>query len=146
MKTFTLDEAQAMLPVVESLLGRAVAASEEAGRVESMLQELNRRIHLAGGIRVDVGEVVRQRAEIETHRSRMKETLDEIEEIGVQVKDLDAGLIDFPCKVEEQIVLLCWKRGEAAIEYWHTLEGGFAGRQAIDERFRKKTNSNSRLN
>jgi hypothetical protein len=146
MKTFTLDEAQAMLPVVESLLVRAIEAQNDAGKVESELQELNRRIHLTGGIRVDVGEVVRQRSELDTYRSRMKETLDEIEEIGVQVKDLDRGLIDFPCKVEEEIVLLCWKRGEAAIEFWHTLESGFAGRQAIDERFRKKTNTNSRLN
>lgn len=146
MKTFTLDEAQALLPVVEALLARAMEARDETGKVEDALQELNRRIHLSGGIRVDVGQVARQRAELETHSARMRETLSEIEEIGVQLKDLDAGLIDFPCKVEEQIVLLCWKRGETAIEFWHTLEGGFAGRQAIDEQFRKRTNSKSRLN
>jgi hypothetical protein len=146
MKTFTLDEAQALLPVVESLLVRASEARDDAGKVESALQELNRRIHLSGGIRVDVGLVARQRTELEAHMERMRETLAEIDEIGVQVKDLEKGLIDFPCKIEEQIVLLCWQRGEPAIEFWHTMEGGFAGRQAIDERFRKKTNSNSRLN
>jgi hypothetical protein len=146
MKTFTLDEAQALLPVVESLLTRAAEARDEAGKVESGLQELNRRIHISGGIHVDVSWVTRQRTELEAHMLRMKETLAEIDEIGVQVKDLDAGLIDFPCKLEDQIVLLCWRRGEQAIEFWHTTEGGFAGRQAIDERFRKKTNSNSRLN
>ena len=146
MKTFTLDEAQAMLPVVEALLARAIEARDDAGKVESALQELNRRIHLSGGTRVDVGVVMRQRTELEAHMERMRDTLAEIDEIGVQVKDLATGLIDFPCKMEEQIVLLCWKRGEVAIEFWHTTEGGLAGRQAIDERFRKKTNSNSRLN
>ena len=146
MKTFTLDEAQALLPVVEALLLRAVEARDQAGRIESALQELNRRIHLSGGIRVDVTLVARQKTELEAHMQRMRETMAEIDEIGVQVKDLETGLIDFPCKVEEQIVLLCWRRGEPAIEFWHTLEGGFAGRQAIDERFRKKNNSNSRLN
>ncbi len=146
MKTFTLDEAQALLPVVEALLVRATEARDEAGKVENALQELNRRIHLSGGIRVDVGMVARQRTELEAHMERMRETLAEIDEIGVQVKDLEKGLIDFPCKMEEQIVLLCWKRGEPAIEFWHSLDGGFSGRQAIDEPFRKRTNSKSRLN
>jgi hypothetical protein len=52
----------------------------------------------------------------------------------VQVKDLDIGLLDFPCKVEGAIILLCWKLGEAKIAHWHSTTDGFAGRKPIDDR------------
>lgn len=141
MKTFTLDEAQALLPLVSSLLDRALEARTEAAAIEVDLQEINRRIFLTGGMRVDITEIARKRTAMNTHIERMKELLSEIDEIGVQVKDLEQGLIDFPCKLDDEIVLLCWKRGEPAIEFWHTTESGFAGRQPIDDRFRKKPNS-----
>jgi hypothetical protein len=52
----------------------------------------------------------------------------------VQVKDLDIGLLDFPCKVEGEILLLCWKLGEPAIAHWHGTGEGFAARKPIDGR------------
>lgn len=64
----------------------------------------------------------------------IKDAIAEIDSIGVQVKDLDIGLLDFPCQVENEIVLLCWKYGEEKIEFWHGMEEGFAGRKPIDER------------
>jgi hypothetical protein len=141
MKTFTLDEAQSMLPVVDGLLKRAIEGKQAAEEIDSELSALSRRIHLAGGMYVDVSKVAAQRAEMEQHIQRAREILSEIDEIGVQVKDLDTGLIDFPCRVEDEIVLLCWKTGEPAIEHWHTLESGFKGRQPIDDRFRRRTAS-----
>jgi hypothetical protein len=146
MKTFTLDEAQSMLPVVESLLKRAIEGKQSAEKVESALVELSRRIFLSGGMRVDVGKVSQQRAEIETHTQRVRESIAEIDSIGVQVKDLEAGLIDFPCRLDDQVVLLCWRMGEQAIEHWHTIESGFQGRQPLDDRFRRRTNSGGRPN
>ena len=53
------------------------------------------------------------------------------------MKDLDIGLLDFPCKVEGEIVLLCWKLGEEKIAHWHSPEEGFAGRKPIDERIER---------
>ena len=47
------------------------------------------------------------------------------------------GLLDFPCEVEGQIILLCWKLGEKSITHWHGLQEGFAGRKPIDERIAK---------
>jgi len=61
----------------------------------------------------------------------------EIDATGVQVKDLDIGLLDFPFQLDGEIVLLCWKMGETEIRHWHTMDGGFAGRQTVDERFRR---------
>jgi hypothetical protein len=146
MKTFTLEEAQSLLPVLESLLKRAVEGKQSAEQAEAGLADLARRVYLAGGMRVDVGKVVRQRAEIESHMQRVRESIAEIDSIGVQVKDLEAGLLDFPCRVDDQVVLLCWRMGETSIEHWHTMESGFQGRQPIDERFRRRSTSGGRPN
>ena len=146
MKTFTLDEAQSLLPLLESLLKRAIEGKQTAEQVESGLAELARRIYVSGGMRVDVSGVARQRAEMEAHLQRVRESLAEIDSIGVQVKDIDGGLLDFPCRLDDQVVLLCWRMGEASIEHWHTMESGFQGRQPLDERFRRRTNSGGRPN
>jgi hypothetical protein len=146
MKTFTLDEAQSMLPLLESLLKRALDSKREAETVESSLLDLARRIYLNGGMKVDTAKVALQRAEIEAQMKRATETVAEIDAIGVQVKDLDNGLLDFPCRLDDQVVLLCWRMGESSIDHWHSVESGFQGRQPVDERFRRRTNSGGRPN
>jgi hypothetical protein len=135
MKIFTLEEANALLPVVESLLDRAIRAKEEAERLEGEMQVLRQRIFLAGGMTMDVVGVQRNRKDTEAHLQTAKDALAEIDAIGVQVKDIDTGLLDFPTRVDGELVLLCWRRGETRIEYWHTVEAGFRGRQPLDERF-----------
>lgn len=141
MKTFTIDEAQSLLPVLESLLKRAVEGKKAAEEVETALSDLARRIYISGGMRVDAASVVKQRAEMEGHLKLARESVAEIDAIGVQVKDLEAGLLDFPCRLDDQIVLLCWRMGETAIEHWHTVEAGFQGRQPVDDRFRRRSTS-----
>jgi hypothetical protein len=146
MKTFTLDEAQSLLPVLDSLLKRAIEGKQSAEQVESVLSELARRIYLSGGMKVDATKVATQRAELESHLQRVRESIAEIDSIGVQVKDLDAGLLDFPCRLDDQIVLLCWRIGEPAIEHWHSTDTGFRDRQPVDERFRRRSASGNRPN
>jgi hypothetical protein len=146
MKTFTLDEAQSMLPLVESLLNRALEGKQAAEHIDEELTALARRINHAGGMYIDVRKVSVRRSELEKSIQRVRETLSEIDEIGVQIKDLDTGLLDFPCNVDGEVVLLCWKSGEPAIEHWHTVESGFQGRQPIDDRFRRRSTPNTRLN
>ena len=138
MKTFTLDEAQALLPVLEALLKRAMDGKKAAESIEGRLQELSRKIFLSGGLFVDVAGVRRQRAALESHVQAAKDSVAEIDAIGVQVKDLDTGLLDFPCQLDGNIVLLCWRLGEGSIDFWHTVEDGFRGRQPIDERFKNR--------
>jgi len=146
MKTFTIDEAQSLLPVLESLLKRAIEGKGAAEQVEANLSELSRRIYLSGGLRVNLSEVAQQRAEMESQLLRVRESIAEIDSIGVQVKDLDTGLLDFPFRLDEEIVLLCWRMGETAIEHWHTVDAGFQGRQPVDERFRRRSASGGRPN
>ncbi|HEX3939891.1 MAG TPA: DUF2203 domain-containing protein [Acidobacteriaceae bacterium] len=138
MKTFSLEEAQSMLPVLESLLCRAMDAKATADQREEELQQLSQRIFFAGGMMVDLARTGRQRAEQQTAIQQTKDALEEIQAIGVQVKDLESGLLDFPCQLGEDIVLLCWKMGEERITHWHTLDAGFQGRQPLDSRFLKK--------
>jgi hypothetical protein len=138
MKTFTLDEAQSLLPVLEALLRRAREGKESAEQVENALGDLSRRIYLSGGMKVNIGDVARQRTELDGHLQRVRESIAEIDAIGVQVKDLETGLLDFPFRLEDKVVLLCWQVGEPAIEHWHTVESGFQGRQPVDERFKRK--------
>jgi hypothetical protein len=138
MKTFTLDEAQSLLPVLESLLKRAIEGKNIAEEKEANLHELRQRIFLSGGMHVNVIAVARKRAEIDKFVQQAKDAVAEIDSIGVQVKDLETGLLDFPCMMDGEIVLLCWKMGESRIDYWHTVDAGFRGRQPLDERFIKK--------
>ena len=141
-KTFTLDEAQSLLPVLESLLKRAIEAKRAAETVEADLGDLARRIHLSGGMLVDSAKVAKLRADMDEHLQRVRESIAEIDAIGVQVKDLETGLLDFPFRLDEKVVLLCWRMGEPAIEHWHTVEEGFKGRQPVDDRFRRRTSNN----
>ena len=138
MKTFTLAEAQRLLAVLKSLLKRAMDGKQVIEEIEKELQELNHRILLSGGLFVNVPRVARRRAERDKAVQTTKDAMAEIEAIGVQIKDLDMGLLDFPCVVDDQIVLLCWKFGEEKIEFWHGLEEGFRGRKPIDERIMGK--------
>ncbi len=146
MKTFTLDEAQSLLPVLESLLKRAMEGRRSAQSAESVLNVLAQSIYFSGGMRVNAVDVAKQRAEMEEHLKRARESIAEIDAIGVQVKDLESGLLDFPCRVDDQVVLLCWRMGEPTIEHWHTVEAGFQGRQPVDDRFRRRAASGDRPN
>jgi hypothetical protein len=137
-KTFTLEEAQTLVPVLRSLIKRARDDKGVIESVEKELLDLKHRILLSGGLFDDVPAVARRRAGRDKAFQDIKDTLAEIDAIGVQVKDLDIGLLDFPCVVDDEIVLLCWKYGEEKIEFWHGMEEGFKGRKRIDERIRGK--------
>jgi hypothetical protein len=136
-KTFTLSEAQTLLPVLESLLRKAQTAGARAGELEREMQQLSQKIFMSGGMHVNVAVAARRRAEHEKALKESRDTLAEIDEIGVQVKDLEQGLLDFPAVMDGKAVLLCWKLGEKEIGYWHSEEDGFAGRKPLDGRFGK---------
>lgn len=133
-RTFTLDEAQSLLPVLESLLRTAIAGKKLVEESAAEQQALARNLFLKGGMFLDVVPIARRKAERARAEQRAKDALAEIDSIGVQVKDLDLGLLDFPCEVDGETILLCWKLGEKSITYWHGINEGFAGRKRIDER------------
>lgn len=140
-RTFTLDEAQTLLPVLESLLRSIISAKKLMDEIDAEQQAMNHRIFLNGGMHLNIVPLARRKAERTKAEQRAKDALAEIDSIGVQVKDVEIGLLDFPCEIDGQIILLCWKLGEKSITHWHGTQEGFAGRKPIDERIaRKKTN------
>ncbi len=136
-RSFTLDEAQSLLPVLESLLRTAIDGKTLIESVDAEFQEVAHRVFLNGGTFLNIVHLARRKAEREKAVQRVKDAIAEIDSIGVQVKDLDIGLLDFPCEVDGHTVLLCWKLGEKSITHWHGVSEGFAGRKRIDERIAK---------
>lgn len=142
-RTFTFSEAETLLPVLESLLRSAMQAKALIEEVDAEFEAVKSRIFLNGGTNVNVLALSRRKDEREKAIQRAKDAVAEIDAAGVQVKDLDIGLLDFPCVIGDEIILLCWKLGEQGITHWHSTTEGFAGRKPIDERIirgQKKTN------
>jgi len=136
-RTFTLDEAQDLLPVLESLLRTSIDGKQLIESVDAEFQALAHKIFLNGGMSLNVVQLASRKAEREKTFQRVRDAMAEIDAIGVQVKDLDIGLLDFPCEVDGRLVLLCWKLGEKSITHWHDTSEGFAGRKPVDERISK---------
>jgi hypothetical protein len=141
-RTFTLDEAQDLLPVLESLLRACIDGKKLIESVDTELQAVAHKVFLNGGMSLDVVHLARRKAERERALQRLKDAMAEIDAMGVQVKDLDIGLLDFPCEVDGQVVLLCWKLGEPAITHWHSVSEGFAGRKLVDQKISKAKRAN----
>jgi len=110
--------------------------------VDAELQAIAHKIFLSGGMSINVVHLARRKAQREKAVHRVKDAMAEIDAMGVQVKDLDIGLLDFPCEVDGQIVLLCWKLGEQSITHWHGVSEGFAGRKPVDDRITKAKRAN----
>lgn len=141
-RTFTHDEAQDLLPTLESLLRTSIDGKKLIESVDAEFQAIAQRVFLSGGMSLNVVHFARRKAEREKAIQRVKDAMDEIDAMGVQVKDLDTGLLDFPCEVDGQIVLLCWKLGEKAITHWHGVSEGFAGRKPVDEKISRAKRAN----
>jgi hypothetical protein len=110
--------------------------------VDGELQAIMQRVFLNGGMTLNVVHLARRKAEREKAIQRVKDAMGEIDAMGVQVKDLDIGLLDFPCEADGEIILLCWKLGENAIAHWHGVSEGFAGRKPIDAKIAKAKRAN----
>jgi hypothetical protein len=111
-KTFTLEEAKTLLPVLGALLRRAREAALRAGGFEAEMQELSQRIFLSGGMHVDVPAAARRRAERDKAVLEARSTIEEMEEIGARVGDMEEGRLEFPYLLDGREVLLCWSLGE----------------------------------
>jgi hypothetical protein len=130
VRHFTPEEANAVLarirPLVERMVGHRRAHVEALERQE----ELDGRIRGNGG-GIPPAQLADTAAEVERHSRELARAVDDIVELGVEVKDLDEGLVDFPALHRGETVLLCWRLGEDEIRYWHSVRDGFAGRRPL---------------
>jgi hypothetical protein len=132
MQFFTQEEASDALEVVRPLVERLVAARKRFVHVAGRLEQVEGQVAgNGGGLDPErVSDLQQKAAEVAADIAAL---VSELEDAGVQVKDLDQGLIDFPARHPErdETVLLCWHLGEDDVQYWHGLEEGFAGRKPL---------------
>jgi hypothetical protein len=132
MVLFTPEEANAALPEVRALVERMV---EERRALVALGAELEAVQSLIGGNggSLDPSRVGELQEAVARAAGGLAGVVDELEALGVQVKDLDRGLVDFPARHPEtgDPVLLCWELGEAEVGFWHDLVEGFAGRKPL---------------
>lgn len=130
MRTFTLEEANAVLAEVAPLVERMVARKRAFDQAEAERDELLVQIAGNGGDLTpsDVAEVATR---LNEEAAALSALVEEIQEHEVQVKDLDLGLLDFPAIRDGDLVLLCWRLGEEEISFWHGIDEGYAGRKPL---------------
>ncbi len=131
--SFDLEHAERLLPHLEPLLQDAIAEKKQMEAIGRQMAGHIERIIVMGGSRVNVSEFTAVKKQKEATVTRLRERLERIEGYGCLVKDLDMGLLDFPCRIGGQELYLCWKLGEPRISYWHHTHEGFSCRKPIDE-------------
>jgi hypothetical protein len=127
---FTPEEANALLPevrpVAERLVGHRRSMAVAAARRARFVQRI-----AGNGGDFDPQEQRGLEEEFEREGASVAACVAQLEELGVLVKDLDRGLVDFPALRGDEEVLLCWEVGEEEVAYWHGLDEGFAGRKPL---------------
>jgi len=129
-KLFTIDEANATLPLVKIITSDLVRLSRD------VVERRERLDQLAGGRDRDAVDVYSEELEqvhrdLEKDSKRLQGYVEELRQIGVEPKTATTGLVDFPSMQDEHLVFLCWKLGESEVLHWHELDAGFAGRQPL---------------
>lgn len=125
MKLFTIQEANALLPDVKSILAKIQRAHRAVTRFRDEARKAAEAAEQGGG---GIANGVAYAGVLTELTSQMSE----LEGLGVQLKDFERGLVDFPSLRDGRVVLLCWQLGEGdRIEWWHEIEDGFAGRQPL---------------
>lgn len=132
MRFFTLEEARATLPAVKTLVAKQL---ERRGALEQLLSQLALKTGTPPETVVedpdDADDIRAMKRDIARRIDEYQRGWNELEDMGIVLKDAKTGLIDFYSKIEGRTVLLCWKHGEDSIEYYHDIEAGFAGRKPL---------------
>jgi hypothetical protein len=121
---FTVEQANRTLPLVRRIVDDLVRYHV---RWQEMVAALD--VRTAGNNAAASAPDEELQREIQRTAAEIERFLRELQEIGVQFKGFDLGLVDFPGKLDGRDVLLCWKLGEAAVEYWHVEDAGYSARR-----------------
>jgi hypothetical protein len=127
---FTPEEANALLPSVRPVVEQLVEHRRALARAHEKRAEF-RRITGGNGGGLDAQVPAEIEAEASAATEGISRCVEELGALGVEVKDAERGLVDFPALRDGEDILLCWELGEDEIRYWHTLDGGFAGRRPL---------------
>jgi hypothetical protein len=126
-RLFTVEEANALLPAVRTL---AEMIRENILQLRNQSQAIVRHEHLDPDS-TDFMDRLQKNAAIAQLVAAVKSCVEQIQSYGCICKGVEQGLIDFPCLLGAEVVLLCWQLGEPTVGYWHRIEDGFAGRRPL---------------
>ena len=127
---FTPEEANALLEQVRPLVAELAAHNRSLRAGIATRARLTARISGNGGD-LDPQAPRQLEEQVERDSEAVARAVEELERLGVLIKDLDTGLIDFPARRGDEEVLLCWQLGEDEVAYWHGVEEGYAGRKPL---------------
>lgn len=130
-KRFTREEAEELLPYIAPLLFKLRELKRQGDELQAQGTELVQKSRGNGhGVDNEAGKV---RREMEALGIPINELIEKVQGMGVELKDAEAGLIDFRSIRGGREVYLCWKLGEEHLSFWHEIDAGFAGRQPLEE-------------
>lgn len=133
-KLFSLTEAERVRAQIEPILIGAMDSRRKMAEVDEQLGALAERIQRSGGMLVPYEKAAKLRFDRNRSEEAVQDALEQIHSTGCIVKDLDAGLLDFPARINDEDVYLCWRLGEDRIRFYHRQDEGFSGRKPIDPR------------
>jgi hypothetical protein len=119
-RRFTLEQANSTLPLVRRIVNDVVCTHKEAAKLQQQLERV-----------VASAEQAQVQKDLELAMHRLEDFVDELSEVGCELKDYQMGLIDFTARHKGHDISLCWKLDEEKINYWHELDSGFAGRKPV---------------
>lgn len=130
-RIFTLDEATQALPEVTTVIETVQRHRQALVGLLVALEDLHARQARAGSDPVVLQQLRQHRGEVDGLRKEMARLNRRVADLGVVVRDYDAGLADFPAIINGEPAYLCWRMGETSIGFWHGPEDGFAGRKPL---------------
>jgi hypothetical protein len=133
-----LEEANQLLDAVAVDLNAAGQAQRQRKRAENDLQAYRRRLILSGGVIPNANRMGAYEDQAKLAHEELARALNRLEELGIEVKDLDMGLVDFPTWYRGETVYLCYRLGESEIRFWHGTHEGYKGRKPIDADFERE--------
>jgi hypothetical protein len=133
-KLFSLTEAERLRSQLEPVLIEAMEQRRKLGELEDQLGSISEKIQRSGGMLVNYEQTARVRIERNRSEESLRSSIERIHSTGCIVKDLDIGLLDFPSRLNNEDVYLCWRLGEDRIRFYHRQDEGFSGRKPIDPR------------
>lgn len=128
---YTVESANRALPLVRNIIRDVLSQWQVVSELERRLAPLCHGARPDGSANPYSEELACQRRELEAEQERFRAYLCELDRLGIELKSVETGLCDFPSLRDGREVCLCWKLGEPAVEFWHEVDTGFAGRRPV---------------
>ncbi|MBV9280408.1 MAG: DUF2203 domain-containing protein [Chloroflexi bacterium] len=129
MRTFTIDEANALIPTLTAVLEDLRAVNERRERAVAEVESFERRAIQNG--HGEGSEVLSPDNDLRTIHGELRERLLYLQGLGIHLKDIEHGIVDFPARMFGRDVYLCWRLGEQRIGFWHDIDAGYTGRRPL---------------